>query len=769
MEPRRIYKDYQSVMELNRKLHKQVEEGAIYSALSKLREEVTEQTKVPQAIEHVIGMYNSYKDLMVRGATLCTPEQLQISYYSLSEAVHSMIDSFLDMEMMILKDHQDIPRYAVTPISVDEHITRIKKACQVGGEEEYACIERLFDALWIGWVAGEDIIKAAKFIFEGEELQEYERMLLLGGIFMGAVFRLDLNAISTLVYVITNRKFSDKLRGRGLAMFMILLPMYYERVMAPEQCRKLVECVLEAEGIREVLFDVYLAIQRIKVIPLEKEIEAKIGSHMMDNVESIEKISAESVFSNEEEVSLIIEGLFSSRPQIKRFMSKVDKWRAGGVDVLFGMYNNMKDNDFFKNHLTSWIVPYDSNNPVFRKEMNTDAYEKYERLLERYIRTPYMAESDRYSMILQLRRTFTEEQLDKILTTVGDEQLVDYAKSIRGEKTDKSEKLHDRLVYHATNCIYDLYRLGYNGVWNRATEAPKDEITEPHVQFVYDFLEPALSFHTRPGWEKFFPGREYKEKLCLALKEYDLYSDAAMIYNELLAEDESKGALKANVLRKAALCNMRSKNYSLAYAQLDRSDIMEEGDIWTKRKMAECLFKEGDMRGALMHMRDAEKLAMGNVEIKLEIVQILMSMEKFDEAVEVMSGIQVTSGAKEKAEVMRQRARCNLYIGNVEGYIEDIGKVPDNEYTLADKMNTGLAYLCLKDKEKALSYLKAFISAISVEDRDMFYTDNSYRRQMIGWMTKKYCISELSILMAFDEALMLSEDKLEKGASRSLI
>lgn len=72
-------------------------------------------------------------------------------------------------------------------------------------------------------------------------------------------------------------------------------------------------------------------------------------------------------------------------------------------------------------------------------------------------------------------------------------------------------------------------------------------------------------------------------------------------------------------------------------------------------------------------------------------------------------------------------------------------------------MNTGLAYLCLKEKEEAIPHLKAFISSIAAEEKNMFYTDSQYRRQMIGWMTKKYCISELSIIMAFDEVLMLCE------------
>lgn len=758
MEIPRVYRDYRNVMELNRILHKQVEDGAICSALSGLRREVSVQIKVPEVLEHITAMYDSYKDMLERGATVYTPEQLQTRYYGLSEAIHSMIDSFLDMEVMILKDHQDIPRYSTTPLKVEEYIERVREASQAGSEEEYASVEQLFNALWIGWIAGDDLFKVSRFIFEEQVLKEYEKMLLVGGIFMGAVFRLELNAVSTLAYTITNTTLSDKFRGRSLAMFMILLPMYYNRIMAPEQCRKWVYSVIEKEGIREVLFDIYLAIQRIKVIPLEREIELKLGSHMLDNIDRIEKINAETVFSNEEEVSLIINGLFSSQPQIKSLMTKIDKWRVGGVDVLFGMYNSMKDNDFFKNHLTSWIVPYTSGNPLFRKEMGTEAYEKYERLMERYIRTPYMAESDRYSMILQLRRTFTESQLDKILSTVGDGQLADYADSIRGEKTDKSEKLHDRLVYHATNCVYDLYRLGYNGVWNRATEASIEEVAEPHVQFVYDFFSPVLSFHNHPGWEKIFPDREYKERLCVALKDYDLFSDAATIYSELLAEDESKGVLKANMLRKAAYCNMKSGNYKLAHTQLDKADILEEGDLWTKRKMSECLFKQGDMRGALLQMKEAEKIAPNNTDIKFEKAYILMAMDMFNEALDILSGIQAMTGTNEKIEVMRQRARCNLYIGNVEGYFEDIDKIPADEYTLADKMNTGLAYICLKDKDKALPPLKEFISSITAEDRKMFYTDNSYRRQMLGWMTKKYCISELSILLAFDEALMLCED-----------
>ena len=299
--------------------------------------------------------------------------------------------------------------------------------------------------------------------------------------------------------------------------------------------------------------------------------------------------------------------------------------------------------------------------------------------------------------------------------------------------------------------------MSYNGIWNRATDLSKDEITEPHVQFVYDIFAPALSFHNHSGWEKVFPGREYKEKLCVALKNYDLYADAAQVYNELLAEDEKRGKLDANTLRKAALCNLKSKNYAQAYVQLDKADIIEGGDLWTKRKMAECLFKQGDMRGALAHMKEAEKLAPNNTDIKLEIVHILMSMDKYGEALEVMSGIQVMDNVKFKTEIGRQKARCNLYIGNVEGYFEDIEMVPDNELTLADKMNTGLAYLCLKEKAKALPHLKSFISSIATSDRWMFYTDCRYRRQMIGWMTKKYCISELSIIMAFDEVLMLCE------------
>lgn len=757
MEIQRIYKEYQSVMEVNKKLHKQVEEGSLYLALSELEKEVAALMQVPQIQERVSATYQSYKDLMGNGAAIYTPEQLQTCYYGLSEAIHSMIDSFLDAKMMVLKEHLEIPRYYKGPLNADVCIAKIKEAGREGGEARYASVETLFDALWIGWVAGDDIFKVAKFIFNEKELQEYEQMLLVGGIFMGAVFRLELNAISTLVYVITNPNLSDKFRGRGLAMFMVLLPMYYNRIMAPEQCRKWVDSVLEAEGIREVLFEVYLAIQKIKVIPLEREMEAQMGMHMMDNIDSIEKINAESIFSNEEEVSLIIEGLFSSQPQFKRMMNKVDKWRVGGVDVLFGMYNSMKDNDFFKNHLTSWIIPYDSSNPIFRKEMATESYEKYERLVERYIRTPYMAESDRYSMMLQMKRTFTEDQIDKILNTVADEQLVDYAESIRGEKTDKSENIHDRLVYHATNCVYDLYRLSYNGVWNRATELSQEEITEPHVQFVYDIFAPVLSFHNSAGWGKVFPGREYKERLCVALKNYDLYADAAQVYNELLAEDEKRGKLDANTLRKAALCNLKSKNYAQAYVQLDKADIIEEGDLWTKRKMAECLFKQGDMRKAMSHMKEAEKLAPNDISIKLEIVQILMSMEMYGEALDVMSGIQVANSVKFKTEIVRQKARCNLYIGNVEGYFEDIKIVPDNELTLADKMNTGLAYLCLKEKEEAIPHLKAFISSIAAEEKNMFYTDSQYRRQMIGWMTKKYCISELSIIMAFDEVLMLCE------------
>lgn len=275
----------------------------------------------------------------------------------------------------------------------------------------------------------------------------------------------------------------------------------------------------------------------------------------------------------------------------------------GGADVYMSTFSMLKSFPFF-NEFSNWFLPFDTlNSNVSNLFADGD-----KSLISTFVQSNAMCNSDRYSFCLSVLQ-MPESQRGMMMGSFGDaaEQIEEANKDMAMLEPNKREEIVSK------HYIQDLFR--FFKLNNRA----------------HDFTNPfktSLIIHKTHLFNLLAAEGDIKRIVAEFYFSKKLYTQAIELYEEL----EGDGEASAEIYQKLGYAYQQNSQIEKALHAYKRSDLIKPDDFWTNRKIAFCYRLLNDAENALLAYRHADYIKPGNLSVRLQIVNMLVELERFEEA-----------------------------------------------------------------------------------------------------------------------------------------
>jgi len=334
--------------------------------------------------------------------------------------------------------------------------------------------------------------------------------------------------------------------------------------------------------------------------------------------------------------------MFSDSDEIFKTMEELTKLQMEGADVYMSAFANLKHFDFFKD-FQNWFIPFYPDHEVvdeiFRDEILGPGTNQ---LAEAMYKTPFICNSDKYSLILNLKYLPSSQksmmlkvfrmELEGLQQLSDDDSLTDPEKQFRTSVTQYLQDIYRFFKLSPYRKEFEDIFTGrldiYNSEFFRLTcNAPEAEAGLADYFFSKDFYEDALSLYLRQVSYKPDEARLY-EKIAYCYQENSDYEEALRFYRR--AELINR---KAWTLKKIGLCLRRLGRKEEALEYYLQAGDMESENVHTAIMTAHCYLDLKEYEQALKHYFRVEYNDPGNLKILRPIAYCYFALGKFDESI----------------------------------------------------------------------------------------------------------------------------------------
>jgi len=531
---------------------------------------------------------------------------------------------------------------------------------------------------YLGWLCdklSESDLELMELILQSKRFSWIERCLIVSGLSLGLQRHFDKEK-----FIILNSylKSDDPMVSqRALTGLIIAFYLYDDRIWLFPELESIFNDLVKDTPI-EILK--HLILQLLKACDTEN-ISKKFRDEIIPEVIRIEthlreKLNLDNLVSDEFKIEKNPdwEKIFEDSPDLKDKLQEFSDLQLEGSDVLMGTFSMLKHFDFFTK-VDNWFLPFYQKSDGDGFIEDTEESRTISAIL--YF-SPYMCDSDKYSMLLNLSNIPTVQR-HSIIEMLKNEQ--DQLKELTADKESTDPFTQNKIII--THIIQDLYRFvklyhlhnEIPDIFQQAWNMPETV----HLKTIIDYTE------CLPDIAHFYFSRDIFDR---ALSSYQLMSDMQQD-NPILYE-------------KAGYCSERIKDYALAIKYYKRAELFDTDHSWIYKRMGLCYRQLKDPENALSYFIEAEKREPDNTNIQSQIGHCYLELKDYKSSLDHFFKIEIMFQNSQK--VWRPIAWCCFVLGKFDEAERYYQQIIEDAPTHFDYMNLAHLLWCKGHLDKAIPY-----------------------------------------------------------------
>jgi tetratricopeptide (TPR) repeat protein len=562
-------------------------------------------------------------------------------------------------------------------------------------------MKNIFNHLWLTDYYGEAEKSLINIILQSDKLRWHESSIFTTAITLSSLRIWQSEKLLYLINIYNSGK--EQVMERALAGLILNLHYYNERIILypeittainrlsqnrrfKEHCRIIVLQTIrsrETEKLGRKLQDEILP----KVAKLRPRIEEKLD---LDNILPKDKNDEKNPDWSE---------MFNESEEVFKTMEELTKLQMEGADVYMSAFANLKHFDFFKD-FQNWFVPFypdhEAVNEIFRDEILGSGTNE---LAEALYKTPFICNSDKYSLILNLK--YLPAAQKKMMLKVfrmeleGLQQLND-----EDSPSDPDKKFRT----YVTQYLQDLYRFFKLSTYKKEFEdlfAGKMDIYNSEF-----FRMTSQTPEAEAGLADYFFSKNY-------------YEDALPLYIKQIGEKP----VDSQLYEKSGYCCQETGNYDEAIKYYRRAELIDR-KTWTIKKIGFCLRRLGKNQEALEYYLQASDMEPENIHTAIMTAHCYLDLKEYESALKYYFRVEYSDPGNLK--ILRPIAYCYFALGRFDDSEKYYDRLSYGKLNSHDLINKGHLALCRGKKKEAIDLYKQSIigGEISKEEFMTIFTED---------------------------------------------
>jgi tetratricopeptide (TPR) repeat protein len=565
-------------------------------------------------------------------------------------------------------------------------------------------IRHIFNHLWLTDYYGEAEASLIRIILNSGKFRWHESSIFTTAITLSALRTWQSEKLFHLMDIYESGQ--EQVMERALSGLILNLHYYNGRVLLYPEITSRLSRMSKLPLFREHCR--LIVLQTIRSRETEK-LSRKLHDEILPQVAKLrpkleEKLDLDNILPKDksEEKNPDWSKMFGDSEEIFKTMEELTKLQMEVADVYMSAFANLKHFDFFRD-FQNWFVPFYPDhevlNEVFRDEILGPGVNE---LAEAMYQTPFICNSDKYSLILNLKHLPSSQksmmlkvfrmELEGLQQMNEDEAVADTNRKFR---TNVTQYLQD---------IYRFFKLS------------------PYRKEFEDIFTGRLDIYNSAFFRLTGNGAEAEAGLADYFFSRDFYDDALSLFlkQARIKPDD------AELYEKIGFCYQEISDYEQALKYYRMAELINRKP-WTIKKTGLCLRRLGRIEEALESYIQAGVIEPDNIHTAIMTAHCYLDMKEYDQALKHYFRIEYNDPGNLK--ILRPIAFCYFALGRFEDSEKYYERLAEGRLNAHDMINMGHLALCRGRKKDAIDlYRKSILTgeltrekfmAIFAEDKNL--------------------------------------------------
>ncbi len=542
----------------------------------------------------------------------------------------------------------------------------------------------IFKHLWLSDFYGEAEESLIDILLRSGRIEWHEMATFVSAITLSCLRIWDPAKLKLLAKLYRNK--TQHVSERAITGIVLILYYYDDRLsLYPEVMQVMKELSSSRAGFREQVRTVVL--QTIKSRDTEK-LTRRMHDEILPKVVKLrprieEKLDLDAILgeSTEDGRNPDWSDMFRDSEEMFKTMEELTNLQMEGSDVYMSAFSGLKKFDFFR-ELRNWFIPFYPDHvtvdEIFHDEILGPGINE---LAEALFKTPFICNSDKYSLILNMKHLPAEQKSMMLkvfrMELEGLEQM-----KYDSELTDPAALFRTTV----TQYIHDLYRFY--------------KLSDFKNEFD-DLFMSRLDIYNSLFYREICGSEADSRSLADYFFSKEYYGDALSIYLTVLTSVTDD----AELYEKSGYCYQMAGEYEKALEKYSMASIIDPKP-WTLKKMGLCLRKLGREQEALKLYLRILKSDPDDLNTVLVTAHCYLDTGNYDKALKHYFRIEYENPGN--VRVLRPIAWCFLVTGRFTEAASYFERITESSLTPHDRINMGHLALCQGNPQKAIElYLSA--------------------------------------------------------------
>ena len=562
-------------------------------------------------------------------------------------------------------------------------------------------IKSIFNHLWLTDYYGDAENSLVSIIINSGKFRWYEASLFASAITLSSFRIWQTDKLFHLIDLYKSGQ--EQVMERALSGLILNLHYYNERILLyPEITGKITTLSRNAK-FREHCRIIVLQIIRSRET---EDLSRKLQDEILPQVAKLkpridEKLDLDNILPSDksDEKNPDWSEMFSDSEEIFKTMEELTKLQMEGADVYMSAFANMKHFDFFKD-FQNWFMPFypdhEAVDEIYRDEILGPGTNE---LAEALYKTPFICNSDKYSLILNLKHLPSSQKTMMLkvfrMELEGLQQLSD---------EDQGTDPYRLFRTHITQYLQDIYRFFK---------------LSPYKKEFEDLFAGRLDIYNSEFFRLACKASEEEAGLADYFFSKNFYSDALTLFLKQVKEKPDE----AQLYEKIAFCYQESGDFSNALIYYKRAELIDRKP-WTIKKIGLCLRRLGRNEEALENYLQALDIDPENIHTVIMIGHCYLDLKDYEQALKYYFRVEYKDPGNLK--ILRPIAFCYFALGRFDESEKYYERLSSGKLNAHDNINKGHLALCMGRKREAVELYKQSIlsGALSKEEFiSIFYGD----------------------------------------------
>lgn len=702
--------DYKEIIDKHSHISQLILHNQILTAIEQLFE-FSNQTKRQYHHIKIEKLKDTYKNILKHSFTgINDPERDNIYNYvqrTLFELTDSIKECVLtessDLRIYKLKwsiernsDLQSNEAFSlISNLTFDNELDKILKENKIdtANSTESEVISRqdslkeLFNFLWLTDNYKEIENKALETICSSEKIPWHDKSLVVSAITLSLIRVFDINKFKALLQFYTVKE--NQVWQRALVGIVFGIFKYDKRINLYPDLEKKLKKLSKSEEIDKEIESIIIQIFKSKdTEKITKKWEEEILPEMMKMQPKIEEnLDLENIVQDKflEDKNPDWEKVFEDSPDLFDKLQDFSKMQIEGSDVFMSAFSKLKNFPFF-NEFSNWFSPFYKENEyidlIFEKEeMNLKPF------VEQLEKSFHMCNSDKYSFCLNLQ--MIPESHKSMMMEMFNEEMKSMEEIANDDNLFNSFAATKSII---TQYLQDLYRFFK---------------LHPYKNEFSDIFKWNFDIQNASVFNKIITNKQVTRNIAEFFLENQHFAQAVGLFKLIEQSEESN----IELFEKIGYCYQRIGDYKNALSYYKKAELLDSNKVWIAKKIALCHRYLDNHKEALEYYQQAEKLEPENLYIQAFIGHTLMRLERYEEALKAYFKVEYLAPSNDK--IQRPIAWISLTTRKFETAIKYFLRIPTEDVSAKDYIQTAIAYWCMNDLTNTKEYFSKALAKLS--------------------------------------------------------